>query len=68
MAVMSKGNSKERAQMMAALGAEVVLVNQLPGSEPGKVSGGDLELVEQEAQWLVIARKAFRADQFTLQG
>jgi cysteine synthase A len=67
-AVMSKGNSKERAQMMAALGAEVVLVNQLPGSEPGKVSGGDLELVEQETQRMVIARKAFRADQFRLQG
>jgi cysteine synthase len=67
-AVMSKGNSKERAQMMAALGAEVVLVDQLPGSEPGKVSGGDLELVEQETQRIVKERKAFRADQFKLQG
>ena len=67
-AVMSKGNSKERAQMMAALGAEVVLVDQLPDSQPGKVSGGDLELVEQEAQRIVKARNAFRADQFKLQG
>jgi cysteine synthase A len=67
-AVMSKGNSRERVRMMAALGAEVVLVDQLPGSEPGKVSGGDLELVEQKAQQIVKERKAFRADQFNLQG
>jgi cysteine synthase A len=63
-AVMSKGNSAERARMMTALGAEVVLVDQLPGSVPGEVSGGDLELVEQEARKLVDGRKAFRADQF----
>jgi len=31
-AVMSKGNSMERARMMKALGAEVVLVDQAPGS------------------------------------
>ncbi|HOI45097.1 MAG TPA: pyridoxal-phosphate dependent enzyme, partial [Candidatus Aminicenantes bacterium] len=30
-AVMSKGNSEERARMMKALGAEVVLVDQLAG-------------------------------------
>ena len=41
-AVMSKGNSIERARMMTALGAEVVLVEQLPKSIPGQVSGGDL--------------------------
>jgi cysteine synthase A len=67
-AVMSRGNSMERARMMAALGAEVVLVDQLPTSTPGPVSGGDLELVEQEAQRLVKERGAFRADQFHLQG
>ena len=38
-AVMSRGNSVERARMMAALGAEVVLVDQLPESRPGEVSG-----------------------------
>src|SRR5512136_2272008 len=38
-AVMSRGSSQERARMMAALGAEVVLVDQLPGSQPGQVSG-----------------------------
>ena len=67
-AVMSKGNSMERARMMAALGAEVVLVDQLPESQPGQVSGGDLALVEQEAQRIVRERHAFRADQFLLAG
>ena len=67
-AVMSKGNSSERARMMRALGAEVVLVEQLPNSTPGQVSGGDLELVEIKAQKLVEERKAFRADQFQLEG
>ena len=66
-AVMSKGNSMERARMMSALGAEVVLVDQLPESKPGQVSGGDLELVEQAAQKLTTERNAFRADQFNLE-
>jgi cysteine synthase A len=44
-AVMSKGNSVERARMMKAFGAEVILIDQLPESVPGQVSGGDLELV-----------------------
>ena len=65
-AVMSRGNSMERARMMSALGAEVVLVDQLPGSTPGQVSGGDLELVEREARHIVQERGAFRADQFHL--
>jgi cysteine synthase len=67
-AVMSRGNSMERARMMSALGAEVVLVDQLPGSQLGQVSGGDLALVEQVAQRIVFERKAFRADQFRLAG
>jgi len=67
-AVMSQGNSMERARMMSALGAEVVLVDQLPDSKPGQVSGGDLEQVEKEAQRIVIERNAFRADQFNLSG
>ncbi len=63
-AVMSRGNSVERARMMAALGAEVVLVDQLPGSTPGQVSGGDLARVDEETRKLVRERGAFRADQF----
>ncbi len=63
-AVMSRGNSVERARMMEALGAEVVLVDQLPGSVPGQVSGGDLEEVDKVARRIVAERGAFRADQF----
>jgi len=66
-AVMSKGNSVERAHMMSALGAEVILVDQLPSSKPGQVSGGDLELVERGAERIVRERNAFRADQFRLE-
>lgn len=66
-AVMSKGNSIERARMMSALGAEVVLVDQAPNSKPGQVSGADLELVNQKTQALVKERNAFRADQFQLE-
>jgi cysteine synthase A len=54
--------------MMAALGAEVVLVDQQPGSPPGQVSGADLVRVEAETRRIVIVRKAFRADQFRLAG
>ena len=67
-AVMSKGNSRERARMMAALGAEVVLVDQLPESSRGQVTGGDLELVEERAREIVVERTAFHADQFSLAG
>lgn len=67
-AVMSKGNSPERARMMRALGAEVVLVDQMPGSKPGQVSGDDLKLVEEATQRIVRERQAFRADQFRLAG
>lgn len=63
-AVMSRGNSPERAQMMRALGAEVVLVDQAPGSLPGQVSGRDLELVEARAEQVTRERNAYRADQF----
>ena len=45
-AVMSKGNSVERARMIRALGGEVVLVDQAKGSVPGQVTGEDLALVE----------------------
>lgn len=66
-AVMSEGNSMERAKMMRALGAEVILVPQCPGSVKGQVSGNDLERVEQRTAELVKERNAFRADQFKLE-
>lgn len=65
-AVMSKGNSTERARMMRALGAEVALVDQLPDSTPGQVSGGDLAEVDRVTREIVAERVAFRADQFEL--
>lgn len=67
-AVMSKGNSEERARMMRALGAEVILVDQLPESLPGQVSGGDLALVDEAAKRVTAERGAFRADQFHRNG
>jgi cysteine synthase A len=67
-AVMSRGNSAERARMMRALGAEVVLVDQAPGSPPGQVSGQDLKLVDDRAQEITRERAAFRADQFVRPG
>ncbi|MET4692203.1 PLP-dependent cysteine synthase family protein [Endozoicomonas lisbonensis] len=67
-AVMSRGNSIERARMMKALGAEVILVDQCPESTPGQVSGADLELVNKRVIELIEERGAFRADQFKLEG
>jgi len=67
-AVMSRGNSVERARMMRALGAEVVLVSQLPDSIPGQVSGSDLAEVDKVAGEIVAERGAFRADQFNHPG
>jgi cysteine synthase len=61
---MSEGNSRERAAMMRAFGAEVVLVPQVGGPRPGQVSGADLAEVERVAQELTRRYGAFRADQF----
>lgn len=63
-AVMSRGNTPERAKMMRALGARVELVDQAPGSPPMQVSGADLALVEQRTVALAAEMGAFRADQF----
>jgi cysteine synthase A len=63
-AVMSSGNSRERLQMMLALGAQVELVPQAPGAVRGQVSGADLELVEARAAELAARLGAFRVDQF----
>jgi len=64
-AVMSRGNTPERAAHMRALGAEVVLVDQLPDSVPGQVTGDDLKQVEAEAARLTVERNAYRASQFS---
>lgn len=64
-AVMSVGNSRERVQMLRALGAAVELVPQAPGGVPGQVSGADLALVEARTVELARTLGAFRPDQFT---
>lgn len=66
-AVMSTGNTPERAHMMRALGATVELVEQAAGATPNQVSGDDLALVAARAKALVEKHNAFRADQFELQ-
>ena len=66
-AVMSRGNSRERMRMMQALGAEVVLVDQAAEGAEGKVSGADLDLVETKARKIAEERGAYRADQFLLE-
>ncbi|MBL9137119.1 MAG: cysteine synthase family protein [Verrucomicrobiales bacterium] len=63
-AVMSKGNSPERAIMMRAMGAEVVLIEQCGSSTSGHVTGDDIRRVEEAARRLVAERNAFFADQF----
>lgn len=63
-AVMSAGNSRERVQMLRALGATVELVPQAAGGVPGQVSGDDLALVEARAAELARDLGAFRPDQF----
>ena len=63
-AVMSRGNTIERARQMAALGAEVVLVDQEPQGVSGQVSGSDMALAEERTRQLVLERDAFRAYQF----
>ncbi|MFO0909547.1 MAG: cysteine synthase family protein [Isosphaeraceae bacterium] len=63
-AVISRGNSVERVVQMRAFGAEVVVVDQVPGSEPGQVTGDDLAIVEAVAAQLVVERDAFRVNQF----
>jgi len=52
------------AAEMRALGAEVILVDQCPGSVPGQVSGDDLARVEQTTEAIAREQGAFRADQF----
>jgi cysteine synthase A len=63
-AVMSRGNSMERARMMRALGATVILVPQATGGLPGNVTAADLALVDAEVRRIVAQTGAFRADQF----
>lgn len=62
-AVMPAGNSPERARMLEALGAEVVLVPQVDG-RPGEVTGSDVQAATEVAIDLARRRGAFYVDQF----
>lgn len=63
-AAMSKGNSLERMQMMKGLGADLLLVDQLPTSPRGSVTGADLKKVEEAAVEFAKTNGAFLANQF----
>ena len=62
-AVMSKGNSPERRRILKALGAELVLIDQVDG-KPGMVTGKDIEAAAVAAKQITIERKGFYVDQF----
>jgi cysteine synthase A len=62
-AVMSAGNSQQRAHMLKGLGAEVILVPQVDGV-PGQVTGADVRRAAAEAKSLAVSRGAYYVDQF----
>jgi cysteine synthase A len=66
--VMSVGNSQERVRMIRAFGGEVVLVDQMPGAVKGKVTGGDLQLVEEETERIVAETGGCFLNQFANPG
>jgi cysteine synthase A len=62
-AVMSRGNSPARRKMMEALGAKVVLVDQVDG-EPGKFTEEDIKHASKEAVEMSHVVSGFYVDQF----
>jgi cysteine synthase len=62
-AVMSKGNSPERRRILKALGAEIILTEQIDG-QPGKVTGKDIEFAANIAKEVAKERNGFYVDQF----
>ncbi|UII81060.1 cysteine synthase family protein [Flagellimonas sp. CMM7] len=61
--VMSKGNSPERIKILEALGAKVLLVDQIDGT-PGKVTGNDIDHAASIAIQIAEEKNAFYANQF----
>lgn len=66
-AVMSEGQSPERAKMLKSLGATVRLVPQVDG-QPGKVTGGDIKAAVELAKKVAVDEGAFYVDQFNRPG
>lgn len=62
-AVMSKGNSPERRKILKALGAGIILTEQVDG-EPGMVTGKDIEFAAATARQIADERDGFYVDQF----
>ncbi|GMV93474.1 MAG: cysteine synthase [Candidatus Hydrogenedentota bacterium] len=62
-AVMSEGNSPNRARMLEALGARVVLTPQVDGT-PGQVTGKDIAAATERAIELAKETNAYYVDQF----
>ncbi|HJP69851.1 MAG TPA: cysteine synthase family protein [Sphingomicrobium sp.] len=60
---MSAGNSVARARMLRALGADVILVDQVEG-RAGQVTGRDIETAESVARQIAEERDGFYVDQF----
>jgi cysteine synthase len=63
---MSADNSPQRARMLEALGAEVILVPQVDGA-PGQVTGADVATAADEAQRLALERGDSTSTSSTLQ-
>lgn len=66
-AVMSSGNSPERAKMLRGLGAKVLLVPQVDGAV-GQVTGADIAKATEVAKQFSQEREAFYVDQFNNPG
>jgi cysteine synthase len=62
-AVMPKGNSPERLKILKALGAEIMLVEQIDGVK-GMVTGKDIEHASEIAKKMADERNGFYVDQF----
>ena len=63
LAVMSQGNSPERMKIIKALGADVLLTDQVDGKQ-GMVTGKDIAYASQVAQETAQKRNGFYVDQF----
>ncbi len=62
-AVMPAGNSPERIRLLKALGAEVIVTDQVDG-KTGMVTGKDIEYAAGVARDIAIEKKGFYVDQF----
>jgi cysteine synthase A len=62
-AVMPKGNSPERLKILKALGAKIILTEQIDGL-PGMVTGKDIEYASSVARKIAQDSQGFYVDQF----